>query len=295
MLFWRFIQGLGASAAFVVPETIIHDTYNREKAAKILGIYGSIITFVMSFAPIIGNYLYITYSWRANFVLVALLSTIALISAIIFVRESLHHEKRIIMHPPSIMKSYIKLLKSPLILANLYLCCAVSSAYFAYVANLSLIFVDHMGVSKTQYGYYQSIILLVFALTSFSSGKMIHLLGMHRTRVLGTTITSIGALLFLLFAIFAGNNPVLITIAMTIFTAGFALNVGIFSSDYINVYPDIKGIAAALGGSIGLIAMLVTIGLTGYFFNGTMMPVAIVIAFSGVTSLGVLYWLHRQK
>ncbi len=294
LLFWRFIQGLGSSVAFVVPETIIHDNYNREKAAKILGIYGSIITFVMSFAPIIGNYLYLTFSWHANFIFVAVLSIITFLAALIFVRESLHKEKRVILHPPTILSSYKKILTTPKAMANLYLCVAVSAAYFTYIANLSLIFIDHLKVDKEQFGYYQGFILLVFAIISFSAGKIIAVLGLNRARILGTQITVAGSILFLCVAIWAGDSAILITLAMSIFTGGLAVNSGIFSGDFINIYPEIKGIAAALGASVGLLAMLALIALSGIFFNGTMMPIAIMIFFSGMSSILVLRWLHTH-
>ncbi len=295
MLFWRFVQGVGSSVAFVVPAAIIYDTFNQEKAAKMLGIYNSIITFAMSFAPIIGSILYLTFNWRANFMFVAALATITFISAIFFVKESHPPEKRPRMHLPSVMKSYIQLLKNPKAMLNLYLVCGVCGAYFAYIANLSLIFINHLGVSNETYGYYQAVILLIFAFVSFSSGYVIMHLGMKRTRMLGMKITVIGAILFLLVTLFFGKNPILITSAMAIFTGGFALSMNVFFGDYMNVFPDIKGIASALANSIRLFVMAALIGLSGIFFNGTMMAVAVIVFFAGVSSLLILYWLKAQK
>lgn len=294
MLFWRFIQGLGSSVAFVVPRTIVRDIYDREHAAKILGIYGSLVTFVMSFAPIFGNYLYLVFSWRANFIFVAVLSVISFLSAAVFVYESLHKEKRLIMHGPTILYGYKKILTTPKAMANLYLLCSVSGAYFVYIANLSLLFVDHLNVNKEHYGYYQGVILLVFALVSFNAGWFIKKLGINHTRMLGMKITMLGSVLFLGVALWARDNPLLITLAMSIFTGGFALNIGIISGDYLDVYPEIRGIASSLGGTVTLLAMLVLITFAAFLFNGTIVPVAGIVFFFGVTSLMVMVWLHRE-
>jgi DHA1 family bicyclomycin/chloramphenicol resistance-like MFS transporter len=294
MLFWRFVQGLGTSVAFVVPSAIIYDTFDQEKAAKMLGIYNSIVTFAMSLAPIIGSILYINYGWHANFMLVAALATVTFLAALFFIKESHPIDNRAKLHLPTIMQGYIKLLKSPKAMANLYLICGVCGAYFAYIANLSLIFINHLGVSKMAYGYYQAIILLTFAIVSFSSGYVIMHYGMDRTRILGTKITVLGAILFAIVMIFAGDNPILITFAMTIFTGGFAVNMGIFFSDYMSVYPEIKGIASALANCIRLFVMAVLIGLSGIFFNGTMMAVGVIIVIAGISSLLVLYWLKAK-
>ena len=94
LLFWRFIQGLGSSVAFVVPAAIIYDVYDQERAAKMLGIYNSFITFVMAFAPITGSWLYMSFGWRANFVFVAMLAVITFVCAACFIHETLAPEKR---------------------------------------------------------------------------------------------------------------------------------------------------------------------------------------------------------
>ncbi|HLF66865.1 MAG TPA: MFS transporter, partial [Gammaproteobacteria bacterium] len=295
MLFWRFMQGIGSAVAFVVPSAIIYDVYDQEKAAKVLGIYNSIITFAMSFAPIIGSALYLSFNWRANFMFVAALAAGAFILSFIFVRESLDKEKRAIMHVPSIMQSYKKLLKNSKAMANLYLVCGVCGAYFVYIANLSLIFINHLGVNEVNYGYYQAVILLIFAAVSFSSGYVIAAIGIGRTRMLGKKITVLGAVLFLAVALMAGTSPLLITVAMAIFTGGFALNMGIFFGDYMNIYPEIKGVAAALANSIRLFVMAALIALAGAIFNGTIMPVAIIVFFAGISSLAVLFWLQKQN
>lgn len=295
MLFWRFIQGLGSSVAFVVPAAIIFDVYDQEKAAKTLGFYNSIITFAMSFAPIIGSLLYLTFSWRANFIFVAALAGISLLFAIIFVRESLDKEKRARMHLPTILSGYWTLLKTPAAMANLYIVCALCGAYFVYIANLSLVFINHLGVSEEAYGYYQAVILLIFAILSFSSGYVIQGIGLSRTRSLGVKITVTGAVLLAAVMVFAQENPLLITLAMSIFTGGFALNAGIFFGDYMSVKPEIKGIASALANCIRLFVMAALIALGGYFFNGTMIPTTVIVFFAGISSLAVLYWLHIQK
>lgn len=284
MLFWRFIQGVGSSVAFVVPAAIIYDTFNQEKAVKMLGIYNSIITFAMSFAPIIGSILYLTFDWRANFMFVAAIATITFLAAVIFVKESHHKDKRPNLHLPSIMQGYMKLLKNPKAMANLYLVCGVCGAYFAYIANLSLIFINYLGVSDEVYGYYQAMILLIFAAVSFSSGYVMMYLGMDRTREIGVNITAVGAILFLLVILFFGKNPILITCAMSIFTGGFALSMNVFFGDYMNFYPDIKGIASALANSIRLFVMAALIALSGIFFDGTMLAVAVIIFFTGISS-----------
>lgn len=294
LLFWRFIQGLGSSVAFVVPAAIIYDVYDQEKAAKMLGIYNSIVTFAMSLAPMIGSYLYITFHWRANFIFVAALALITLIFAFCFIKETLDESKRVKLHLGTILQGFKQLLLHPVAMANLYLICVVCGAYFAYITNLSLIFINHLGLDNDVYAYYQAIILFTFALVSFFSGHIIMRFGIAKMRMLGIKITGAGGILMLGVALFAPYSAILITATMTLFTAGFALCVGILFGDYMNVFPEIKGLASSLANSIRLFAMSLLIAIAGMTFNGTIMPVAIIVFLAGISALGVIYWLHKQ-
>ncbi|MFI4957239.1 MAG: multidrug effflux MFS transporter [Gammaproteobacteria bacterium] len=294
LLFWRFIQGLGSSVAFVVPSAIIYDVFNKEKAAKMVGIYNSIVTFMMSLAPIMGSYLYLAFDWHANFVFVAALAAITLIFALFFIRETLDEQLREPLNFRGILQGYKQLITHPTAMASLYIICITCGAYFAYISNLSLIFINHLGIANDAYAYYQAVILMTFALVSFSSGSIIGKLGIGRTRMLGNLISFSGAVLLLLVAIFYPKNAVLITAMMTIFTAGLALVIGILYGDYMDVFPRIKGIAASLANCIRLMSMTVMISISSAVFNGTMMPVALIVFIAGITSLAMLFWLQRQ-
>ena len=178
-------------------------------------------------------------------------------------------------------------------MANLYIICALCGAYFAYISNLSLIFIDHLGVDNYTFAYCQGFLLLVFATVSYFSGNIIGGLGLDRTRVLGKLTTVAGATVLMGVALFYANSAWLITIAMSIFGAGFAVMLGILFGDYMNVYPEIKGIASSLSNSIRLFAMCGFIALSGMLFNGTIMPVAIMVFVASITSLGAMHWLRQ--
>lgn len=294
LLFWRFIQGLGSSVALVVPSAIIFDIYNKEKASKMVGIYNSIVTFMMSFAPIIGSYLYLTFDWHANFVFVAGLAGITLFFALCFVRETLDPSLREPFNLRGIVQGYQQLMTHPTAMANLYIICITCGAYFAYISNLSLIFINHLGVDNQIYAYYQAVILMTFAIVSFSSGKIIQWLGIGRTRMLGNIISSSGGVMLLLIAFVLPSNAFMITAAMTVFTMGLALMVGILFGDYMDVFPRIKGIAASLSNCIRLLMMTLMISLSSALFDGTIVPVAWIVFLSGLSSFACMIWLHRQ-
>jgi len=295
LLFWRFIQGMGCSVAFVVPGAIIFDLYTKEEAAQILGWYNSIITLAMSCAPLIGTYLQLVYGWQANFVLVAILASFAWLLVARFVKESLPKDRQTPWHFPSILKGYGQLLTSFPAMANNGIICFVFAGYMIYIANLSLLFITYFGMEEKIYALYQGAVLLVFAMVSIFCGRIINYIGTNRTRFWGNILSFIGAILLLLVALIAPKSPLLITLAMSIFTAGFAVMLGIVFGDYMEIYPKIKGIASALGNALRLFFMAGGIALSNTIFNGSTISIAILVFGCSMVAMVFLLLLQAKS
>lgn len=277
LLFWRFIQGLGSSAGFVVTGAMIFDLYSSEQAAKVLGIYNSLITISMSMAPMVGSYLTLHFSWRANFVFIGIVSLLAFLMVVFYLKESLPEGKRTAFKPSEIFKNFAKMIMHRQIVITLIIICATFAAYMIYIANLSLLFINHLNVDPHTYVYYQGAVLAVFAVVSITLPTWLERLGMNKTRMLGQILSFAAACGLMIVAIKWQTSPLLITLAMCLFTVGFALMITLVWGEYMEVFPEMKGLSSALCNFLRLLTMAAAIGVSGIFFNGTIVPVAILV------------------
>lgn len=294
LLFWRFVQGLGSSAAFVVPGAMIFDKYKPEDAAKMLGWYNCTITLAIAAAPIIGSFLQINFGWRAAFMLVSGVAFFAFFAAVAYSKETLNEEARIPLHLPTIANGFVALLTNRYTASTLLIVCLMFGGYLVYISNLSLIFINYLQVNEGVYAYYQASVLLTFAVISTQCDRIITGLGMDKTRTLGKILSFIGACLLLGVAIFDAENPLTITVSMCIFTAGFAMMITIMFSDYMSEFPDLKGIASALSSSVRLLIVAVMIEISGKIFNGTIVPVASMVFIASIASV-IMYFMVLHK
>ena len=88
LMFWRFIQGLGASSTVVLGFAMISDRYSGEIAANYIGKVNAYITIFMASAPILGSLIINYFSWRANFTVVAIIALIAWVVVIMHLPET---------------------------------------------------------------------------------------------------------------------------------------------------------------------------------------------------------------
>jgi len=277
LLALRFLQGIGSSACFVVASAIMYDRYAKEKAAQLMGVYNTVITLTLAFAPILGSFLHVLFGWQANFLFVALLAIAAWFVVACFFDESLAKQSHRPINIKFITRGYISLLTNVRTLACTVIMLSVMSAFMVYVGNLSLIFIDYLHIDEKVYGIYQAIVILAFALMSVLSGTLICRYGMDTIQTQGKFWSFSGACLLLVTAIVRPENPALITASMAIFSAGFALVFNIVYANYMSEFPDIKGIASAWFTALRLLFSALAIGASSLVFNGSIVPIALFV------------------
>ncbi|MDP1614589.1 MAG: MFS transporter, partial [Methylococcales bacterium] len=156
MLLWRLLQGIAASVPMVVGSATIVDKYSEEKAGQIVGLINSVIAASMAGAPIVGAWITQVFNWRTNFFVILGLAVVSFLGTGMFIEETLPQEKRKAFQGATICKNYLRLSKSlPFMLAML-IANFPFTAVVVYIANLSVIFVNHMGMSLEQFSYYQA-------------------------------------------------------------------------------------------------------------------------------------------
>jgi MFS transporter, DHA1 family, multidrug resistance protein len=77
----RALQALGGSGAIVLPRAIVRDLYAGERAGRELSHIGAIMSVAPMLAPLLGGILQLAFGWRASFVAILGIGTIATVIA----------------------------------------------------------------------------------------------------------------------------------------------------------------------------------------------------------------------
>lgn len=296
LLIWRFIQGIATSVAMVCGGAIFFDYYSGEKAGKLIGIVNAVITSAMAGAPVLGAYLSEAFNWRANFIAVMILSIIVFLCFWLFIKETLEEKQKKSFKINSILSDYIRVLSNPTFICYCLIACFPFIAIIVYITNLSVIFINHLGIELHDYSYYQASTSIAFVIFSLASIKIISYKGADFTKNLGGALSILGTVALLIIALIDHTNAFLICASMFIIAAGGSIMTGTFGSKALSLFPDINGIAMAACTALRLFIISASVGLTEIYFNGTIMPVALVfmayIIFSG---LFYLYLVLNKK
>ena len=70
LIFFRFVQGVGASASMVIPRAVIRDLHTGVEATKLMSLVMLVLSVSPILAPLTGSALIVPFGWRAVFVAV---------------------------------------------------------------------------------------------------------------------------------------------------------------------------------------------------------------------------------
>lgn len=156
----RFFQALAGCVGMVAPRAIVRDVFPVNENAKIFSLLILILSVSPIVAPTIGSYLISSFGWRYVFFVLAIVTFLIGILAIIWLSESKGPDPGFSLRPKSILSSYVKVGKDP----RFYIYAVAGgisfAGLFAYLAGSPFVFMQLYGVSKQQYGWIFGLIAL---------------------------------------------------------------------------------------------------------------------------------------
>jgi MFS transporter, DHA1 family, multidrug resistance protein len=273
-LFWlltsRFFQGIGAATSAVVVSAIIADVYSVPKAASLYGIMNAVFTVFMACAPILGGYINLKLGWRANYAVVALISSVSWLLLLICLPET--HFNRTKNNLFKIMSGHQRLLSHTIFLSAAMIPSLLYACYMTFVAIAPFIYRHFFNLDMLGYTVHQGIIILMSAMTSAGSGQVTRYLGIKKTVCWGICLCLLGTSTMLIVI-----NSVMLTITMSLFCIGFSLLYPIIFAYSMDIFPSMKGMASSVIMSLRYLLCSVVTGIGSYCFRGQPIQLSIVL------------------
>lgn len=254
-LWWRLVQGLGASGGYFLARTIPADLYKGRALAKVMALVGAINGFAPASAPVIGGLVARSIGWQGIFWILFGFSAMLLVLTPAF-KESLPKDRRVTGHFGTAFKNYAVLSKNKHFVVHVMLKGAALGVLFAYISSAPFIIQDHYGFNQLQFGLFMGFNALFVAIGATTA---LHFKPLKKAALFGgRALVLVAAVQFACFYLVdsvwvyeALNLPMLFCLGM-LFTVGNTLA--------MNEGRDCAGDASAL------------IGLMGYVFGATVSP-----------------------
>ena len=278
LIAFRFVQGIGAAAAMVIPRAIIRDLHTGVEAARLMSLVMLVFSIAPILAPLGGSALIVSFGWRAVFVAVTIAALAALVLLATQLRETRPKAERVAFRLSSVLAGYGTLLRDPHFLGLTFIGGLGMASFFAFLASSSFVYIDHFGLSPTLYSLAFSVNAVGFFGTSQFSAMLGARFGMRRV-VFAAVIAYAASATALLTVTLAGATELAVLIAMLFITfACLGLVIPTTMVLSLEDHGPIAGMASALGGTLQMAAGAAMMAIVSAFFDGTATPMVSMIA-----------------
>lgn len=280
LIVWRAVQGAAMGAAVMCARAIVRDLYAPAQGARVMskGLSGLGVMACLS-APV-GGLLTDLSHWR--FALLALAGFGAVCLGLIAWRfeETLPHKNANALQTASLLATWKKILRHPTFLAFSALSAASYGGLFTFLAASSFVFMNVLGLSKTQYGWLMACNSLAYIGGTFLCRHWLPQFGVRRSVKWAGLLSLSGGTLMALPSLMGVQNMWAIMSAQVLFMIGHGIHQPCGQSGAVGPFPQAAGAASAVNGFLMMLAAFVMGSWLGGHMDGTVLPL----------TLGVWFW-----
>ena len=281
LIFWRVLQGVGASVGSVMARAIIRDTNNASETARSLSRVTAIMGISPMIAPVIGG---IGYQIFGNpngiFIITAAIGIVVLIAILLKLPETRNVELTESTSREPWSEKYRYLLGSKVFVGSSLIYAFTTGAFFAILAVASTVFYNDLGIDSAGFGFVWSCLTILYTISAFMGGNLSSKYGLMKVLLAGVVLNVMAGLVFY-FLVKALNVTLISVIAPLIilfFAHGFIVPMALAKA--VSARPEIAGSSSGLSSALGLVIGGMFSVLSGLVFDGRLLPIALIVAVS---------------
>ncbi len=285
LIAFRVLQGVGASAAMVIPRAIIRDLHTGTEATRLMSLVMLVFSVAPILAPLTGSALIVPFGWRAVFVAVTVVTVLTFVLFAVSLPETNEKENRVKVSAANLLAGFGTLVRDGRFLGLTFIGAFGMSSFFTFLASSSFIYIDHFGLTPTTYSLAFSVNAIGFIGASQFAATLGERFGM--ARVVTAAVAAYATFAVILFAVTAFGVDSLPVLMVLLFCSFAFLGLVIPSTMVLALeeHGPIAGMASALGGTLQMVTGGIVIVLTSVFFNGTALPMVATIMICSLIAL----------
>jgi MFS transporter, DHA1 family, multidrug resistance protein len=282
LLIGRAAQAIGACAGIVVARATVRDLYDRDGTARAMALLAMAATLAPILGPALGGYIHVWLGWRANFIIVGVLSVLVMLLTAAWLPETNTNLQNQTSLVRGLFTSFTALLRQRRFLAYALAASGGSIAFYGFIAATPVLLIDRLGVSPDLFGICIGIPPMGFLTGSYVSSRLAARVGLDRLILCGGFGHILcGTTLFAL-AYFGIAAPWAVIAPLLLM--GFS-NGLIMSNAYaggVSVQPQLAGAASGLANFLQMFFSALAVAAFSTLTLETAMPLGVAIGGAGI-------------
>jgi len=290
----RFVQGFAGASGIVIANAVVTDYARGRQAARLLSRLALVSGLAPIVAPLVGAQLLRVTSWRGLFIVLTGIG-ILLVSSVVFgLRESLPPERRSASGLRPTLKTMGMLSRDPGFMGYALTSALSFMAFFAYLAGSSLVYQESYGASPVLFSVLFAMNAIGMLVASQANHRLLTRFSPRQLLAVGLTGGALAGLAVLVVTLVGDLGLAALAIPLFVLVASLGMVFPDSTALALSLHPEVAGSASAYFGTLrlGLGALATPLVGIGGAVGG--LPMALVIAVSGIAALGLFVVVARR-
>ena len=284
LVFFRFIQGIGACVGPTLARAVARDIFGPTRAARALSLIAMMMALAPAIAPAMGGVMMLWLPWPSIFVFLAVYGIAMIMLIHVFLAESLPQRQS--LHPLSILVNYGTLLRSPMFLIATFASGFVYAGFLAYLASSSFVYIDMLGVPVEYFGLTFITSVLGYMAGSGLSARLTKNYTSEQMVLAGAALAAVAAGTVWIGAQRLPDSIAMMMMPMMFYSMGIGLMLPNAMAIALSPFPYIAGTASALLGFVQMSLSAFATAIVGNYLVDSPAPVLnFMLAISGLALL----------
>jgi len=290
----RTVQGMAMGAGVMCARAIVRDLHTPEAGARVMsrGLTG--LGVIACLCAPLGGLLSDLYGWRYALLALAVFGAVSLALVALRFEESLPRKNLQALRLSVLLQTWWSILRHPTFTAYALLSTASYAGLFTFLAASPFVFIQVLGLGKTEYGLVMLSMSLVYIAGTFLCRRLLPRFGVRRAVAIAGGLTLTGGTVMGLLALAGVVSGWSIMLPWYLFMLAHGVHQPCSQSGAVGPFPHAAGAASALN---GFLMMLVAFGVGGWLgvrLDGTVLPLTNGIWFWSVC-IAVVAWTVVQR
>lgn len=291
----RVVQGFGGGIASAVARAVIVDVARGDQLARIMSVLMALGGLAPMVAPVAGALVITVATWREVFWTLAGFAALMVVTATLFIRETLPVERR---HGGGLRQSVAgigEVVRNRTFMGYVLTANFCAFTMMGYIANSSYVLQVSKGMAPFAFSLFFASTALSQVLLSIVNARLVGRVSPNRLIGVGISMSTV-AVVVLTIGVFAWNTPLVLTCAgFLVIMASQAFVFGNASALASMRVTHVAGAAAAVQGVANSVAMAVSAPLASSGGGTTAVPMILVMLFGILGALACYILLTRDR
>ena len=288
----RFFQAFGGSGAVVLARAIVRDLYSEARAGREFSLMGAIMAVAPTIAPLIGSALQAAFGWRAIFVALFALGSVAAGVVGCLLPETLKSRAPAPLLLLSTMRVYRTFMKNSVFLAHLGIVTCSFMGLFAWISGASFVLQDLYGLSAPEFALAFALGSAGYMLGTVLAAGIVTRIGLDRTIGLGGLALAVGGLAMIAAVTLGLTSAASLVLPAALYLAGLGLAMPQGFAGALSPFQDRAGAASSLVGFVQQTCAAALGAVVGHMLGRSAWPLAVAIAAMGCATLVI--WMFSR-